>query len=169
MFRLHWQRAASATSIRESGTEYLYWVDCCLARPICARPRAPVSVGPGSAIYGPSTAAQADAQTSDIHRTSVGYRLDTLRHETAYLTPDAPSNQPVALLARGMLPASIHARAAMQNIPFSEPAVLFRKRQIPLNGKSARVLVVDDSRANAEALAASLAIDGLVTQFALWA
>ncbi|MGF6727713.1 two-component system OmpR family response regulator [Paraburkholderia sp. GAS41] len=55
----------------------------------------------------------------------------------------------------------------MQNIPFSEPAVLFRKRQVPLNGKSARVLVVDDSRANAEALAASLAIDGLVTQFAL--
>lgn len=55
----------------------------------------------------------------------------------------------------------------MQNIPFSEPAVLFRKRQIPLNGNSARVLVVDDSRANAEALAASLAIDGLETQFAL--
>lgn len=66
-----------------------------------------------------------------------------------------------------MLAAAVHARAAMQNIPFSEPAVLFRKRQIPLNGNSARVLVVDDSRANAEALAASLAIDGLETQFAL--
>jgi two-component system OmpR family response regulator len=55
----------------------------------------------------------------------------------------------------------------MQNIPFSEPPVLFRKRQLTLNGNSARVLAVDDSRANAEALAASLAIDGLETRFAL--
>jgi hypothetical protein len=44
----------------------------------------------------------------------------------------------------------------MQNIPFSEPPALFRKRQIPLNGTSARILVVDDRPANAEALAASL-------------
>ena len=49
---------------------------------------------------------------------------------------------------------------------FESPA-LFRERQIPLTGNSARILIVDDSRANAEALAASLAIDGLETRFAL--
>jgi hypothetical protein len=27
MFRLHWQQAASATSISEGGTDYLYRVD----------------------------------------------------------------------------------------------------------------------------------------------
>jgi hypothetical protein len=27
MSRLHWRRAASPTSIDESGTDYLYWVD----------------------------------------------------------------------------------------------------------------------------------------------
>jgi len=66
-----------------------------------------------------------------------------------------------------MLTVPAHVRAAMQNIPFSEPPALFRKRQIPLNGTSARILVVDDRPANAEALAASLAIDGLETRFAL--
>lgn len=66
-----------------------------------------------------------------------------------------------------MLPIPVHANAAMQNNPFSEPSVLFKKRQLALNGNSARVLVVDDNEANAEALAASLAIDGLVTRFAL--
>jgi two-component system OmpR family response regulator len=83
------------------------------------------------------------------------------------IDPRAPPSQPVVLQAHCMLPMSVHARAAMQNIPFSEPPVLFRKRHIPLNGNSARVLVVDDSRANAEALAASLATDGLETRFAL--
>jgi len=48
---------------------------------------------------------------------------------------------------------------------FESPA-LFRERQIPLMGNSARILIVDDSRANAEALAASLAIDGLEMHFA---
>jgi two-component system OmpR family response regulator len=71
------------------------------------------------------------------------------------------------LQARCMLAISAQASAAMQNFPFSEPPVLFRERQIPLMGNSARILIVDDSRANAEALAASLAIDGLETRFAL--
>jgi CheY-like chemotaxis protein len=48
-----------------------------------------------------------------------------------------------------------------------ESRALFRERQIPPMGNSARILIVDDSRANAEALAASLAIDGLETHFAL--
>jgi two-component system OmpR family response regulator len=71
------------------------------------------------------------------------------------------------LQARCMLAISAQASAAMQNFPFSEPPVLFRERQIPLMGNSARILIVDDSRANAEALAASLAIDGLEARFAL--
>jgi two-component system OmpR family response regulator len=71
------------------------------------------------------------------------------------------------LQARCMLAISAQASAAMQNFPFSEPPVLFRERQIPLMGNSARILIVDDSRANAEALAASWAIDGLETRFAL--
>lgn len=64
-----------------------------------------------------------------------------------------------------MLLMPAQASADMKKFPFSEPPVLFRERRIPLMGNSARILIVDDSRANAEALAASLAIDGLETRF----
>jgi two-component system OmpR family response regulator len=55
----------------------------------------------------------------------------------------------------------------MHSFPLSSPNTRFGQRQIPLSGQRARILVVDDTRANAEALAASLAIDGFATRFAL--
>jgi hypothetical protein len=33
MSRFHWQQAASAASINESGTDYLYWVGFCQSTP----------------------------------------------------------------------------------------------------------------------------------------
>jgi hypothetical protein len=43
-----------------------------------------------------------------------------------------------------------------QNFPFSIPSARLNQRQIALSGQRARALVIDDSRANAEALAVSL-------------
>lgn len=107
-----------------------------------------------------------------IERSDVGcslffgrLQIGPLRSATS-LDPQHISKPACMLQACGMLAMPAHVRAAMQNIPFSEPPAFVRKRQIPLNGDSARVLVVDDRRANVEALAASLAIDGLKTRFA---
>ncbi|MFM0205349.1 response regulator [Paraburkholderia fungorum] len=61
----------------------------------------------------------------------------------------------------------VHEIAAMRSLPFSNPPDHFNRRQIALFGAPARVLVVDDSRPNAEALVASLSIDGLEARFAL--
>jgi len=49
MFRLHWQQAASATSISESGTDYLYWVGYGLTRDVWPGILRVRDIGQGSA------------------------------------------------------------------------------------------------------------------------
>lgn len=66
-----------------------------------------------------------------------------------------------------MLRILVHGLVAMRNFPLPRSGTRFNQRQITLLGEPARVLVVDDSPANAEALAVALAFDGLDVRYAL--
>lgn len=66
-----------------------------------------------------------------------------------------------------MLKTGVLGLVTMQIFPFSNAGTRANQRRIALLGQPARVLIVDDSPANAEALAMAPAFDGLETRYAL--
>jgi two-component system, OmpR family, response regulator len=124
----------------------------------------PLGIRPSAAIYGPSTARPSG-------RSDIGSSLNYGRYrwEARDIAFDPRRTSKPATYVSGTLHAhySCPSERRHAKLSISESPALFRERRIPLMGNSSRILIVDDSRANAEALAASLAIDGLETRFAL--